>query len=375
MSHGTEHGDHEMSSIRFGIVGCGGFTRGHLELMTAVPGWELVGVVDPDEARRTDTVTRAGLAASRGFADEVTFYGAVEPEVVFVHTPVAAHAENCCRALAAGAHVCCQKPFVHDLQAGIELVKMARAADRVISVGQTLRMEAVAKTIARTIADGVIGEPRFGHRMVYRNRMGWEDSYHYQEDWPSIHVMGSHYMDLYRFWFGGRVRRVSFRGITCSWDPYKDSGAITGWVEMESGAVITWQESFISAIPDDPSRAPFEDDVIQGEKGAVHWTGPWGLGPVELWQGGAAKAVEIDGGGSRPPAAMRAIMDALEASIRGNAPVFCPAHDNLWSMAALFAAQQSAEQGGQVVDVMQLAGQAGWVQDVDGQQGHEPVGG
>jgi predicted dehydrogenase len=348
-----------MKPIQYGIVGCGGFTQGHLEQMQAARGWELVGVVDPDDGNRNQIVTRAGIDPAHAFADEAAFYDGLTADVVFVHTPVSAHAGNCRRALAAGCHVCCQKPFVHDLAAGLELVEIARASKRVISVGQTMRMEAVTKTIARTIADGMIGEPRFGHRMVYRNRMRWQRSYHYQEDWPSIHVMGSHWMDLYRFWFGGRVRRVSFRGIACDWDPYKDPGAITGWVEMESGAVITWQESFISAVPHDPSRAPFEDDVIQGSKGAIHWTGPWGLGPVELWEGSAEKAVQIDGGGGRPPAAMTAIMDALRATLQENAPVFCPAADNLWSMAALFAAQQSAQQGGAPVDVLELAREAG----------------
>ena len=34
--------------IRFGVVGCGGFTRAHLALMASVPGWELAGIVEPD---------------------------------------------------------------------------------------------------------------------------------------------------------------------------------------------------------------------------------------------------------------------------------------------------------------------------------------
>lgn len=348
-----------MKPIRYGIVGCGNFTRANLEDMRSASGWELAGVVDPAEVHRQEIATRSGLDPALAFAEESAFYEAVDPEVVFVHSPVSAHFENCLRALESGCHVCCQKPFVHDLAAGIELARVAGKLGRSMSIGQTMRMEAVTKTIARAIADGVIGEPRFGHRMVYRNRMQWEDSYHYREDWPSIHVMGSHWMDLYRFWLGERVRRVSFRGIACDWDPYKDAGVVTGWVEMESGAAITWQESFISAVPHDPTRSPFEDNVIQGAKGALHWTGPWGRGPVDLWAGDADKAVQIDPGGARPPAAMTAIMDALAATLRGDAPLFCPADDNLWSMAALFAAQQSAEQDGAVVDVMELARRAG----------------
>ena len=347
--------------LRFGVIGCGGFTRAHLELMVAAPAWQLVGLVEPDAARRSKAAALVGFDQTLTFAEESAFYAAVQPEVVFVHTPVAVHARNCRNAIEAGAHVCCQKPFVHDLAEGVALAKRARASDRIISVGQTMRMQAVTQTLARTIGDGVIGEPRFGHRMVYRNRMGHGSSYYYREKWPSIHVMGSHWMDSYRMLFGERIARVSIRGIACGWDPYDDAGAVTGWVETESGAVLTCLESFVSNVPADPTRAPYEDNVIQGEKGALHWTGPWGMGAVELWQGGAEKVEEIHPGGSGETAPMRAIMDALEASVREKAPAFCPAEDNLWTMAALFAAQQSAEQDGAVVDVMALGREAGLV--------------
>lgn len=345
--------------IRFGVVGCGGFTRAHLALMASVPGWELAGIVEPDAVRRKEAALLVGLEESFTFAEESAFYQCVRPEVVFVHTPVTVHADNCRRAVEAGAHVCCQKPFVHDLAAGVELARLARVSGRVISVGQTMRTHAVSQTILRTIQEGTIGEPRFGHRTVYRNRMGLASSYHYKEAWPSIHVMGSHWMDLYRYLFGTRVSRVSFRGIACDWDPYDDAGAVTGWIEMETGAVMTCQESFISQVPDDPMRAPFEDNVIQGEKGAIHWTGPWGAGPVELWQGGEEKAIQIDVGGLDGPPPMKVIMDALAASVRESEPMFCPAEDNLWTMAALFAAQQSAERDGAVVDVLALGRASG----------------
>ena len=56
---------------------------------------------------------------------------------------------------------------------------------------------------------------------------------------------------------------------------------------------------------------------------------------------------------------MIAIMDSLAATIHEGAPLFCPAENNLWSLAALFAAQQSAEQGGTIVDVVELGEIAG----------------
>jgi len=107
-------------------------------------------------------------------------------------------------------------------------------------------------------------------------------------------------------------------------------------------------------VPLDPKRHPYEDNMIQGSEGALHWNGPWERGPVELLRGDADSPEQIMGNRDDFPVVMTRLMDSLAASIRDGSPVFCPADDNLWSQAAMFAAQQSAERGGEVVDVLAL---------------------
>lgn len=322
--------------------------------MMSAEGWELVAAMEPDAGKLAETGAAAGLGEDQLFQDEAGLYGTHRPDLVFVHSPLGFHVENCRRALEAGCHVCCQKPFVGNPADGRALVEIAAQAGRWISVGQTARLGDVSLLIDRVIREGLIGAPAFGHHTVYRNRMINASSYTRGESWPVIHATGIHNVDIYRMWFQSRVAKVSIRGIDCDWNPYQDPGAVTGWLEMESGPVITFMHSFVSKVPLDPKRHPYEDNMIQGSEGALHWNGPWDRGPVELLRGDADSPEQIMGNRNDFPVVMTRLMDSLAASIRDGAPVFCPADDNLWSLAAMFAAQQSAERGGEVVDVLAL---------------------
>ena len=340
--------------INYAVIGCGNFTRYAWPRMSRARGWELVGAVEPDAGNRKAFRDASGLGDDRVFADDKSLYDTVRPEVVFVHSPLGSHAENCRRALEAGCHVCCQKPFVDDLATGMALVALSRETRRWISVAQTSRLSTTTQAIHKAIQGGRIGTPAFGHFTVYRDRMRNPEVFTRGESWPVIHACGIHHVDMFRYWLGGRVRRVSFRGIDCSWNRYDDPGVVTGWLEMESGVVMTYLASFVSVVATDPARHPYEDKMIQGSEGALHWNGPWDRGPVELIRGDAASPEEIlplveDGADET----MVALMDSLAASIRDAAPLFCPAEDNLWSLAALFAAEESANRGGTIVDAIE----------------------
>ena len=348
-----------MKPITFAIAGCGNFTRSALPGMMGAAGWELTAAVDPDEASRTAFHAASGLPADQIFADELAMYERYRPDVVFVHTPVGTHVENCLHALEAGCNVCCQKPFVHDLSSGVELVERASKAGRWISVAQTSRLTDTSRVIAEAIRDGSIGTPGFGHHTVYRDRTRLAHSYSAMETWPVIHATGIHTVDLFRFWFGGRIRAVSFRGIDCAWNPYRDPGAVAGWMEMDSGVVMTCLTSFVSAVALDPTRHPYEDNMIQGSEGALHWNGPWDRGPVELIRRDAESPMEVLPNVDNWPRAMTLLMDSLADTLRSNEPLYCPAADNLWSIAALAAAQQSAEHGGRIEDVPAFAARSG----------------
>jgi len=348
-----------MRRLTFAIVGCGNFTANSLAGMLASDQWRLVGIMDPDKERLEAARQASGLEPGQAHLDEASLYKAVRPDVVFVHSPLAQHYDNCVRAIDAGCNVCCQKPFVLELTDGVDLVRRAGRAGRWISVGQTARLSAAMMLIGQKIDEGAIGTPRFGHRTSYRDRMRSLRESQLTEPWPVINACAVHHFDLFRAWFGGRISRAMFRAIACEWNPYWDPGVVTGWLELESGVVMTYLESFVSRITLGPACHPLEDAMIQGSEGALHWTGPWGHGPVELMLADAAKPVVVHAGGDDWPKPMTLLMEKLAATVRGEAPAFCPAADNLWSLVAICAARQSASEGGRVIDVIELGRRAG----------------
>jgi len=348
-----------MKPLTFAIVGCGNFTFGALPHMIAAPDWKCVGLADPDAERLEEKRQAAGLPTEAAHTTEDSLYASIRPDVVFVHSPVGIHYANAKRALEAGCNVCVQKPFVEDLATGQDLVRRAAEAGKWVSVNQTSRFGATPRLIAKLLADGRIGTPRFGHWVQYRNRMKGRNKYQYKERWSVLIATAIHQFDCYRFWFGGRIKRVQFRGIDVDWNPYPDPGAATGWLETESGMVMTFLESFVSPICLDNAHHPYAQSMIQGSEGALHWAGPWGNGPIDVLRGDAEKPERIDPEQAGFEGIMEGMMKAIARTCRDEGPVVCPAEDNLWSLATCMAAQMSAAQGGHPVDVLELGRVAG----------------
>ena len=99
--------------LRIALVGIGSAaTRAHLPaLQSAETGGvvELVGVCDPDRARR-DAVL-AGHPGAAGFAENDEMLDATSPDLLVIATPPSAHLDEMAAAAARDVHVLCEKPL------------------------------------------------------------------------------------------------------------------------------------------------------------------------------------------------------------------------------------------------------------------------
>ena len=119
--------------VRIGFIGCGGWARmSHIERMAGCDEVEIVGFADPQDASiELSRQVSPQLTGVPGFSDHRQMLSELSPQAVVVSTPHALHEQHILDAFAAGAHVMCEKPFVHDVAAARRVIA-ARDAGRLL---------------------------------------------------------------------------------------------------------------------------------------------------------------------------------------------------------------------------------------------------
>jgi predicted dehydrogenase len=177
-----------------GLVGCGKISGAYLDGLRAYPNVRVVGCADLDEGLAQRTARERGL----------DFGGSVEalltrPEVAIVVnlTIPAAHAELNRRALAAGKHVYCEKPFaLSAADTAAVLAEATKAGRRVGSAPDTF-LGSGHQTARRLIDAGAIGRPvaALGY-MLCPGHESWHPNpgFYYQPGGGPMWDMGPYYV-------------------------------------------------------------------------------------------------------------------------------------------------------------------------------------
>lgn len=121
-------------TLRAAVIGAGVFGRFHAAKYKAMPGVELMGIVD----RSAD----AARAAAKDFGCEPfvdTYALTGEVDIVTVATPAVGHAAAVVRLLEEGAHAYVEKPIAANLADADRVVQAAAAGNRVLQVGHQER--------------------------------------------------------------------------------------------------------------------------------------------------------------------------------------------------------------------------------------------
>jgi predicted dehydrogenase len=140
-----------MSKIKAAVIGVGYLGRFHAQKYAALPGCELVAVVDGRADVRDAVAAEVG---AKPFADYRELLGKVE--AVSVVTPTPAHFEIADAFLAAGAHVLVEKPITETPAQAKSLIASAAKANCILQVGHLERFNA-----AVLAAEPHLNAPRF----------------------------------------------------------------------------------------------------------------------------------------------------------------------------------------------------------------------
>src|SRR5207249_7895213 len=163
-SQGT--GDGEVSDpVRVAVIGAGAIAQvAHLPVLRRLPGVEVAAICDSDLGKAQALAARFDVKETFDDIEEVLKYA--RPTAVAICTPNHLHEIHVVSALAAGAHVLCERPLALTL-AGVERVLQASEKyGRRVMVGMNHRFRSDVQAVRGFLAGGDIG-------VLQAIRCGW----------------------------------------------------------------------------------------------------------------------------------------------------------------------------------------------------------
>lgn len=337
-----------VSPFRAVLVGCGKMSHAWLGLLAGRDDIEIVGLVDPDTGAAERKEGKYQLEA-RVYANVAEALAETQPDAVLdVAVPEARH-EIVTAALAAGCHVLSEKPMAATLEEARDLVRAADAAGRTFAVLQNRRYLKPMRALREAVTGGAIGRPGFigadffmGHHVGgFRGTMAH----------PLLHDMAIHTFDQARFITGADPVSVYCQEFNLEGSWFEGDASAICVFELTGGLVFCYRGSWTA----EGARTSWEASWrVAGSEGTAIWDGPnepylsLPEGEVQLgnlWRDEARSVAPTDWSG-RPHHA--GCLDEMLAALAEGRPAETDCHDNIKSIAMVFAAIESGREGRKV---------------------------
>lgn len=236
--------------MRIAILGCGNIANTHALALTQL-GHSITVAVNPTPAKAKEFgsrwhAKRTGTEMTDVLADDV--------DCVHICTPPALHYEMVKQVLSAGKHVICEKPLCLDAEHAKELMELAKAKGLLAAVNFNVRYHEACKRAKNQIVSGDFGDIRLisGSYKQEFHVLPADYMWRYIPEtggkMRAVTEIGSHWIDLVRFWTGLEISAVSATLGRFNPDRYmkdgmmypeKTEGATPIRVNSEDAAIIT----------------------------------------------------------------------------------------------------------------------------------------
>ncbi|WP_435346440.1 Gfo/Idh/MocA family oxidoreductase [Haloarchaeobius sp. HRN-SO-5] len=130
-----------------GVIGVGNMGANHARVYADLPETRLVGVTDADAETAQSVARKHGVPALPQSAL------LERADVVSVAVPTPYHVETAKACIDAGVHVLVEKPFVHDVEAGRDLIRYARNEGVTLQVGHVERFNPAVQALQTFVDD------------------------------------------------------------------------------------------------------------------------------------------------------------------------------------------------------------------------------
>lgn len=156
------------SSIKIGLIGAGGMGVADTKTALQHPNIELLAVCDLYDGRLEDAKAMWGenLFLTKKYEDILKLK---DIDAVIIATPDHWHKQISVDALNAGKHVYCEKPMIHSVDEGQEVIKAWKKSDKIFMVGSQGLSSLGNEKAKELLAQGAIGDINFAEGFWARN--------------------------------------------------------------------------------------------------------------------------------------------------------------------------------------------------------------
>ncbi len=144
--------------LRIGIIGTGGIAHAHMRAYKTFDDVDIVGAADIVPGKARDFLDKWELPQAKAFENAEDLIRNVEMDGVSVCTYNTQHAAVVIPALEAGLHVQCEKPLSFTLEEGVEMVRAAKKANRMLTIGFQPRYDRMRQKVDSIIQSGALGK-------------------------------------------------------------------------------------------------------------------------------------------------------------------------------------------------------------------------
>lgn len=334
-----------MTRPRVLVVGAGGIASVWFPVLHK-EGVRVAGIMDLSR-ERAEQRAREFAPYAPVFSDLAAALTATRPEFVLDLTVPAAHASVTCAALNAGCHVLGEKPMADSLRAARRMVHTAERAKRMYMVSQSRRWDLNHDRVRRTIAAGRLGSLTTINCDFYIGAHfgGFRDVM----DSPLILDMAIHHFDLARYFTGADPVAVYCHEFNPAGSWYRGAAAASCIFEMSNGIVFTYRGSWCAEGCHTSWNGDWRIIGTRGTLICAHDEEPHGQ--VVAGSSGFNRPLApltVARSHLRFPAMHGALREMLAFLRRGTLPQ-TECHDNIKSLAMVFAAIESARRRARVL--------------------------
>lgn len=264
-----------MTEVRWGVLGTGSIAH---TVVGANPG-VFVAAASRDVAK----ASALGLAQSFGSYEELLACESVD--AVYVALPNALHAEWSTKALEAGKHVLCEKPFVSTRAEAERCFDAADQAGRQLTEGFMWRLHPQTTLARRLVADGAIGELAHIRATLRQHIEPGDIRLSAALDGGALSDVGCYCLSAMRL-FGGEPHRLTAEAVFDEVDI-----RFAGLLRLPGGVLGTFDAGL------DLPRA--DELELIGTQGSIRIPDPWICrgGALEVTRKGTTELMTVDPAG------------------------------------------------------------------------------